>query len=258
MIETLQADNLKELPGVRHGFFTRGGGVSGGVFAALNCGFSNGDDEANVLENRRRAAAHLGVDTGNLLSCEQVHSPDVVTVQKIWAAAERFKADAMVTNVKGIALAVLTADCVPVLFADACGGVIGAAHAGWRGALTGILENTIKAIEALGAERGRVRVALGPCIWQTSYEVSTDFPAPFLAEDPAHEKFFRPAFRSGHFLFDLPGYVAGKLRGLGVGDVEGSLADTCADESRFFSYRRSCLKGEQGVGSLISGIASGA
>jgi polyphenol oxidase len=251
MLEALQAENLLDLTGVRHGFFTRVGGAGEG--GALNCDFSDGNDH-DVMENRRRVAESLGVDAAKLLSCFQVHSADVVTVSKAWGVGERPKADAMVTREKGLALGVLTADCVPVLFADAKAGVIGAAHAGWRGALIGILENTLEAMEALGASRGAVRAAIGPCIWQSSYEVGPEFLAPFLAEDPAHEKLFRPAFRPGHYLFDLPGYVAGKLCALGVRDVEGSTADTCADEARFFSHRWSCLSGKPRGGSQVSAI----
>jgi len=252
MIETLQADTLKNLSGVHHGFYTRQGGVSGGVFASLNCGVSGYDDQALVQENRRRVAAHCGVVAENLLSCYQIHSATVVTVTRSWLAADRPRADAMVTREKGLALGVLTADCVPVLLADAKAGVVGAAHAGWRGAIAGVVENTVKAMEALGAKRGDIAAALGPCIGQFSYEVGPDFPAPFLAEDPTHERFFRPAFRSDHYMFDLPAYVMGKLAALGIPAIAPPPADTARDETRFFSYRRNTLAGETRVGSLIA------
>ena len=255
MIETLQAANMKELANIRHGFFTRNGGVSKGIHASLNCGLSGYFEDAEVAENRRRVAEQIGVLPENLLSCLQVHSPDVVTVTRAWEKSGRPKADGMVTKEKGIALGILTADCLSVLFADAKEGVIGAAHAGWQGALSGVIENTVMAMEELGASRRGLCAALGPCIWQNSYEVGPEFPAPFMAEDPAQEKYFRPAFRSDHYMFDLPGYVTGKLRALGLRDIEASPADTYADEARFFSYRRDCHRGAGGGGRLISAIA---
>ncbi len=254
MMEVLKAENLKDAFGVRHGFFTRNGGVSKGNFASLNGGLWNGDEENAVLENRRLAALYLEAEPEKALSCEQVHSPDVVTVTEAWEPPQSPKADAMVTRARGLVLVVLTADCVPVLFADEKAGVIGAAHAGWRGAISGVIENTLTAMEALGAQRRNVRAALGPCIAQNSYEVGPEFPAPFLAEKPDFQRFFRPSFKSGHYMFDLPGYVMEKLRLAGVGMIEPPPGDTCADEERFFSYRRNFLRGEKGVGSLISAI----
>ena len=258
MIEALQAANLKEHPNIRHGFFTRCGGVSEGIHASLNCGLSGYFDDAEVTENRRRVAEQIGVLPENLLSCLQVHSPDVVTITQAWKKADRPKADAMVTKEKGIALGILTADCLPVLFVDSRAGVIGAAHAGWRGAISGVIDNTVKAMETLGASRRDIVAALGPCIWQNSYEVGPEFPASFLAEDPANEKYFRPAFRSDHYMFDLPGYVMAKLCALGIRDVEPSPADTYADETHFFSYRRDCQRDAGGGGRLISVIAMAA
>lgn len=245
MSEVLLASNLKDLSGVRHGFFTSAWG---------NCGLAEMYDPAGVIENRNRVAGHLSVKPGHLLSCYQIHSPNVVTLERPWAANARPQADAMVTKEKGIALGILTADCVPLLLADPTISVIGAAHAGWRGALTGIIENTVAAMEKLGAGKASIQAAIGPCIWQNSYEVGPEFPAPFLAENPEHETFFRPAFKSGHYMFNLPGYVKAKLRALGVDSIEASPADTCADEARFFSYRRDCLKGGGRSGSLISVI----
>lgn len=225
MINFLQADNLKNLANVQHGFFTRDGHVA------------------------------LGNDAVCLLMCQQVHSADCVIVKEVWEPDARPKADAMVTAVKGLGLGILTADCVPVLFAEAKAGVIGAAHAGWRGAQGGVLENTLKAMETLGASRQCIRAALGPCIWQQSYEVGPAFPEPFLAEDSAYKKFFQPSARTGHYLFDLPGYVSARLRKYGVQDIAPSPADTLADETRFFSYRRDCLRGETCPGRLVSAIA---
>ncbi|MDX2027076.1 MAG: peptidoglycan editing factor PgeF [Alphaproteobacteria bacterium] len=245
MSEILRADNLEGLSGVRHGFFTSAWG---------NCGLSEKYDPAELGENRRRVAESLSVKPANLLSCYQIHSPDVVTIARPWAANERPQADAMVTKEKGIALGILTADCAPLLLVDRKAGVIGAAHAGWRGALTGVIENTVAAMEKLGANRTSMRAAIGPCIWQNSYEVGPEFPAPFLAENPEHEKFFRPAFKSGHYMFNLPGYAEAKLKALNLDSIESSPADTCADEEQFFSYRRDCLRGGGRSGSLISVI----
>jgi YfiH family protein len=252
MLQPLQSDNLN-LPGIRHGFFTREGGVSEGIYASLDCGIAD-RDPSQMRENRGRVAAYLGADFEHLLSCHQIHSPDVVTVTALWKIDQRPEADALVTKEKDIALGVLTADCAPVLFADVKAGVIGAAHAGWRGALTGVLENTVTAMEKLGAARGNIYAAIGPCIAWNSYEVGPEFPAPFLAENDDYQRFFRPAFRRDRYMFNLPGYVEAKLRALKLGSVEPSSADTLDDEKRFFSYRRACLKGEKRTGSLISAI----
>jgi len=254
MIEALKAKNLSDVYGVRHAFFTRKGGVSRGVFESLNCGLWNDDDKNAAIENRRLVALYLEAKPENVLSCNQVHSPDVVTVTEPWPPTQLPKADAMVTKERGIVLGVLTADCVPILFADEKAGVIGAAHAGWRGALIGIIENTIKAMESLGANTRTIQAALGPCIAQNSYEVGPEFPAPFLAEKPEYQRFFRPSIRPGHYMFDLPSYVMEKLRAAGVGMCEPPPGDTCADEERFFSYRRNFLRGEKSVGSLMSAI----
>ena len=197
-------------------------------------------------------AGALSIAPENLLSCYQIHSSDVVTVTKAWAVPDRPKADAMVTKERDIALGILTADCVPLLFADTKAGVIGAAHAGWRGTIGGVIENTLAAMEKLGAMKKNIDVAIGPCIAWNSYEVGPEFPAPFLAEHDTNKKFFRPAFRSDHYMFNLPGYVEAKLRKLGVVSIEPPPADTCTDEKRFFSYRRNCLQGNSKAPSLIS------
>ena len=244
--ETLSADNLNALPNLRHAFFTRAWG---------NAGFSGQESARDVFPVRAAMAAQLRVEPEKLLCCHQIHSPDAVTVTDIWDAQNNPHADALVTNKPGLALGILTADCVPVLFADSRAGVIGAAHAGWRGAVGGILENTLAAMEKLGATRKSIHTALGPCIWQNSYEVGPEFPAPFLAENPENDKFFRPAFKSDRYQFDLPGYVVAKLRDLGVGSVAASPADTCADPDRFYSHRYSTLRAEKRAGNLMSAIA---
>lgn len=246
MHDVLNADNLSALPGIRHGFYTRGWGA---------CGQSPKFDARDQARNRAAISLHMGVPPDRLLSCNQVHSPDVVTVTEPWPPPARPEADAMVTNIKGIALGVLTADCGPVLFADTKAGVIGAAHAGWRGALTGVLENTLTAMEKLGAKRSDIHVALGACIGWNSYEVGPEFPAPFIAEDPAQQNLFRLSPRDGHYMFNLPGYIAGKMQRAGVASFSPSPADTCADEARFFSYRRNTLRGVSPTESLISVIA---
>lgn len=248
MSSTLSADNLHGLPGIRHGFFTRTWG---------DCGLSASGGQTVQLKNREAVARHLHIEPEHLLSCYQIHSPTVVTVTKGWKPADRPQADAMVTKEKDMALGILTADCVPVLFADVSAKVIGAAHAGWRGALSGVIENTVKAMENIGASRKHIHAAIGPCIWQNSYEVGPEFPAPFLAENPGNERFFRPAFKSDHYMFDLPAYVEAKLRAQDVISIERSPADTCADEARFFSYRRSTLRKTEREGSLISVVVLG-
>ncbi|MBI1272593.1 MAG: peptidoglycan editing factor PgeF [Alphaproteobacteria bacterium] len=253
-LQPLRSPDFAALENIRHGFFTREGGVSEGVYASLNNGWKSGDDVTRVEENRRRVATTLGVEPAKLLSCYQIHSPMVVAVEKPWAPAERPEADAMVTAQPGIALGILTADCVPVLLADSGAGVIGAAHAGWRGAVAGVIENTVEAMGALGARPGRIVGAIGPCIWQNSYEVGPEFPAPFMALGEENEKFFRPAFRSGHYMFDLPGFCIARLRALGVVIVSTSPADTHKEPERFFSYRRTTQQGGGKTGSLISAI----
>ena len=255
MIESIEAENLKSLSGIRHGFYTRNGGVSRGLSTSLNCGLSGYFDQNEVMENRRRVAEHIGVEAENLLSCWQMHSPDVVIVENPWESYNRPKADAMVTAEKNLALGILTADCVPLLFVDANSGVIGAAHAGWRGAIGGVIENTIEAMGKLGAGRDNIHAAIGPCIWQSSYEVGPEFIATFVADDEANQNYFVSSSRSNHFMFDLPAYVTARLRKNGINSIAPSPADTCADEARFFSYRRNCLQGEKAMsGSLISVI----
>jgi YfiH family protein len=251
----LTSDSLAYLPGIRHGFFTRQGGVSEGLYASLNCGLGSGDDLARVAENRRRALARLGLPGEHLATAYQVHSNRAALAEAPWPADDRPRVDALVTRTPGLALGILTADCVPVLFADREAGVVAAAHAGWRGALDGILEATLAVMQRLGAGAKSTLAAVGPAIEQPSYEVGPEFPAPFLDQDPANRDFFQAAPRAGHFLFDLKGYVTRRLAGAGVGRIDSLAADTCAESERFFSYRRSCLQSEGAYGRLLSAIA---
>lgn len=242
-------------PGIRHAFFTRRGGVSEGLFASLNCGFGSRDEPRKVEENRAIGAAALGLGPDRLVSCHQVHGTATVTVERPWRREQNPKADAMVTRVPGIALGILAADCAPVLFADPAARVIGAAHGGWRGALAGVVEATVTAMVALGARVERIRAGIGPCIGQKSYEVGPEFHAAFAAADRESGRFFAPAERDGHFLFDLPGYIAHRLRRLDLAAVAQSGHDTAAEEALFFSYRRACLRGEADYGRGLAAIA---
>src|SRR5271165_3892606 len=191
---------------IRHSFFTRRGGVSEGVFGSLNCGFGSGDAPEAVARNRAIAMEWLGLTADRLVTCRQIHSATVVTVERAWCREAAPAADGLVTRVPGIALGVLAADCAPILLHDPIAGVIGAAHGGWRGVLGGVAEATIAKMETLGAERGHIRAGIGPCIAQRSYEVGPEFPLPFVAEDPENTCFFVPVRRAGHSLFDLGGY----------------------------------------------------
>ena len=242
------------LPGIRHAFFTRQGGVSAGVYASLNGGIGSRDSADRVTDNRTRMAAALGVEPDRLLTAYQIHSPHVVTVEAPWSVETRPRADAVVTRTRALAVGVTTADCGPVLFADPQAGVIGAAHAGWRGALTGVVEATVDAMERLGAERGEVRAVLGPMIRQGNYEVGPDLIARFRAEDSASDGFFRPAAREGHALFDLAGYIAARLQRAGIRQVEDLGLCTYADTDRFFSFRRSTHRAEADYGRHVNAI----
>jgi len=251
----IEAPDLAALPGVRHAFFTREGGVSQGLYASLNGGLGSDDAAENVAENRRRMAERLGVADGALVSLYQIHSPDVVTVTRPWPLSDRPKADAMVTDVPGVALGIGTADCGPLLFADSQARVIGAAHSGWKGAFTGVAEATLDAMERLGADRRRVVAVLGPTISQTNYEVGPEFVERLRAADGANGRFFKESARAGHAMFDLPGYIAARFRAAGVGRFVDLALCTYADERRFFSYRRATHRGEPDYGRLIAGIA---
>jgi polyphenol oxidase len=243
------------LPGIRHGFFTRQGGVSTGIYASLNGGQGSQDDPALVRENRGLMADAIGVPRERFVSCYQVHSPDVATVVEPWTREQAPKVDAMVTRKKNIALAISTADCGPVLFADAKAGVIGAAHAGWKGAFTGVLEATLTAMEALGAQRGDITAVLGPMISAGAYEVGPEFVARFVEADAANLRFFSPSINTGHAMFDLPAYIGARLKEAGVGRFEDMALCTYADEERFFSYRRVTHRKEPDYGRLQHVIA---
>lgn len=252
----ITASSLDRLGGVRHGFFTREGGVSGGIYASLNCGYGSDDRPDHVTENRARVAGAVEVAADALLTVYQVHSPGVVTVTETWRPEDAPKADAMVTDRPGIALGVLAADCAPVLFADAQAGVVGAAHAGWKGAIGGVVEATVAAMQELGAARTRIIAAIGPCIAQASYEVGAEFRARFVAEDATHERFFADGARPDHYQFDLPGFVRSRLEGAGIAAVETVARDTYANET-LFSYRRTTHRGEPDYGRNLSVIALG-
>ncbi len=239
---------------VRHGFFTREGGTSEGIYRSLNCGLGSGDDPARVRANRALAMEQLDLPPEALVTVQQRHTTDVAVVGEDWSSADPPVADAMVTNRPGMALGIVTADCAPILLADPRASVIGAVHAGWRGALGGVLENTLAAMARLGAKPARIIAAVGPCIAQRSYEVGPEFPAPFLAEDPANHFFFVPSAREGRFFFDLPGYIARRLAKHSINEVARTPCDTYREESRFFSYRRSQQAGEADYGRTLSAI----
>jgi len=251
----LTAKNLATLPNIRHGFFTRTSGVSEGVFASLNCGYGSGDDQARVKENRRACARHLSVEESCLVTAYQQHTADAVIAETAWTHDDAPVADAVVTRTPNLAVGVLTADCVPVLFADNANSVVAAAHAGWKGALTGILEATIQAMESLGAERIHIKAAIGPSIAQPSYEVGPEFHERFVTEREDFAQFFESAEKNGHWIFDLPGFVRANLEALEIPDIELLGVDTYADESAFFSYRRACHQGEEHHGRQLSAIA---
>ncbi|HLH96835.1 MAG TPA: peptidoglycan editing factor PgeF [Xanthobacteraceae bacterium] len=251
----VEAASLAALPGIRHGFFTRSGGVSEGIYESLNAGVGSQDDPHKVAVNRARMAAALKVAPERLLTPYQVHSAEVAVVDAPWTPATRPRSDAIVTRTRGLAIGVTTADCGPVLFADAEAGVIGAAHAGWRGALSGVLESTIAALERCGARRERVVAALGPMIRQPSYEVGPELVARFEADDAANARFFAPSARAGHALFDLAGYVAMRLGRAGIIRIEDVGHCTYASPAMFFSFRRSTHRGEGDYGRHVNALA---
>lgn len=251
----VEAPELSSHSAVRHAFFTRQGGVSEGLYHSLNGGLGSSDDPARVAENRRRMTDQLRLPAHALVSLHQIHSPEVVVVEGAWPRQERPRADAMVTRMPGLALGIATADCGPVLFADSEKGVVGAAHAGWKGALTGVLEATLAAMEGLGADRASVIAVLGPTISQKAYEVGPEFVARFRDAGPANERFFRPSGRQAHAFFDLPGYIGSRLEAAGIGEFADLGHCTYAEEERFYSFRRATHRGEPDYGRLISAIA---
>ena len=241
------------LPGIRHGFFTRAGGVSTGLYASLNCGIGSEDARGLVMENRARVSAALGVAAHRLATPYQVHGTEAVIVEAAWEPGNGPKADAVVTNRPGVALGIGTADCGPILLADAAAGVIGAAHAGWRGAIDGIVEAAISAMVTLGARRERMVAVLGPSISQANYEVGPELVARFTHDKAENARYFVPSPRPGHALFDLPGYTVGRLRAAGVTATDMGLC-TYAEPERFYSYRRATHQGEPDYGRLMSAI----
>jgi polyphenol oxidase len=250
---TLASPLLSAIPGLRHAFFTRDGGVSGGFYGSLNGGLGSNDDPGNVAENRRRMAEQTGVTPENFLSAWQIHSPDAVVATGPWPG-ERPRADAIVTRAEGLAIGVTAADCGPILFVDPNARVIGAAHAGWKGALTGVLESTVEAMEKLGAERGGIVAAIGPLIRQHSYEVGGEFVERFVEADAENAVFFLPGSREGHAMFDLAGFIRMRLENAGVLMIDDIGVDTYSDE-RFYSYRRSVHRNEPDYGRHVHAIA---
>ncbi|MBW7948000.1 MAG: peptidoglycan editing factor PgeF [Pseudorhodoplanes sp.] len=250
----LQAPSLSARSGLRHAFFTRAGGVSQDIYATLNGGVGSRDDPDRVSENRARMARMLEVEPANFVTAYQVHSAVAVVAEAPWDAQARPKADAIVTRVPGLAIGVTTADCGPVLLADETARVIGAAHAGWRGALSGVLESTIEAMLSLGADRARIVAALGPMIRQPNYEVGGDLIDTFAAAERDSAAFFKPGARPGHSLFDLPGFIAMRLRRAGIGQIEDLGHCTYADAERFYSYRRSQHRAEPDYGRHVNAI----
>ena len=250
---TLTSAALSGLPGIRHAFSSREGGVSEGIYASLNGGLGSDDDHAHVVENRRRMAQHIGVAPNNFLSVFQIHSPDVVTATEPWDSGARPKADALVTNTPGLALGVTAADCGPILFADPRARVIGAAHAGWKGAFGGVLENTITAMEKLGASRANIVTAIGPLIRQASYEVGAEFVARFTDKDSGNARYFMPSTRADHAMFDLAAFIRARLQGAGITSIDDVNIDTYANP-RFYSYRRSVHRKEADYGRNIHAI----
>jgi hypothetical protein len=247
---------LLSRPGLRHGFFTRQGGVSTGLYEGLNTGVGSQDDPAAVAENRGRVAAHLGGTADDIAACYQIHSA-VTRVAEVGWKGERPEGDAVVSAAPGVICAVLTADCAPVLLADAEAGVVGAAHAGWKGALGGIVHSTVAAMEALGARPARIVAVVGPCIAQASYEVGADYQARFEHHDAGSGRFFAPGATPDKRMFDLPGYVLWRLEQAGVGEAAWTGDDTRVDAARFYSNRRAYLNGEPDFGRLMSAISLG-
>ena len=256
MTHLIHAPRFAEVDTIRHGFFSKEGGVSEGIYASLQCGRGATDDpRENVAENRARAARAIKVKRENLVSCYQHHSADVVTVDTPWRPGKPPKADAMVSETPGIALGILTADCAPVLFTDPKASIIGAAHAGWKGALGGVLEATVEAMVALGAERQRIMAAIGPCISQPNYQVDAAYRDRFKEADSSNGRFFRPdPSAEEKFLFDLPSYCAARLTACGVKDAELPTYCTYAEERMFFSNRRALHKSESDYGRGLSAI----
>jgi len=256
-LDPLCAETLSQAHGIFHGFFSRRGGHSAGLYRDLNCGLGSNDDPEAVAANRARVARHLHVAPGNLLTLYQVHSPEAVIVDSPWPQRAAPRADAMITTRPGLALSILTADCAPVLFWDAKAGVVAAAHAGWKGALTGIIAATVEAMVDAGAARSAIQAAIGPCITQENYEVGPEFKDRFCARDPGFERYFTPSAAPGHAhaRFDLPAFVADRLADAGIRSVEKCIRCTYREADDYFSYRRSTHRREPDYGRNISAIA---
>ncbi len=238
MIKSVKADQLVGQELVRHAFYTRQGGVSKGSYSSLNCSFTNDDDLNHIVENRKRVAEDFGIDPDNLVMCRQIHSADIMVVDKPWSMDDSPEADGLVTNKRGVALGVLSADCVPVLLSDYKTGVIGAVHAGWRGALSGVVEQAVEAMVGLGAVKESIVGALGPCIWQDHYEVDIQMMIQFTDRDVNDRRFFIESEKENHYMFDLPGYVRSRALSAGISDCALPAYDTYAEPEDFFSCRR--------------------
>jgi YfiH family protein len=254
MLEPIKSPALSGNDRIAHGFFTRRGGVSEGIYGSLNCGVGSKDDRPAIHENRRRVAEHLGVDADRLLTCHQHHSADAIVVTEPWTFDTMPKADGLVTATPGIAVAALAADCAPVLFAEPQARVVAAAHAGWKGALGGVLEQTVATMEQLGARRNRIQAVLGPCIGPQAYEVGPEFEATFLARSNIYAQYFRRPTPDARPYFDLPGFVMARLGALGLGAVENQSLCTYTYPDDFFSYRRTTHRRETDYGRQISAI----
>ena len=252
-LPVIEASTLADVNVSRHAFFTREGGVSGGLYQSLNCGYGSDDDQANVTENRRRICNTLDLPAAALVTPYQIHGTNVVVVEKPWSHEVAPKADGLVTNTPGVALGILTADCAPVLFSDHDGGIIGACHAGWRGALDGIIDATLTAMDGLGAKRSQISAAIGPCIAQSSYQVGPEFREQFLAVDQNYDAYFN-GDDDNRYRFDLPGFVLDRLKAAGISDACWVGMDTCDVEQPFFSYRHSTHKKESDFGRGLSAI----
>lgn len=240
---------------VAHGFFTRSGGVSTGIYASLNCGYGSGDEAEKVMKNRSLVSAYFNLEGDALCTAYQVHSPNVVVLEKPWNWQEAPEADALVTATPGIVLGILTADCLPILFADGKHKVVGAAHAGWKGAIGGVIESTLRAMDDLGAKKEDIVATVGPGIAQGSYEVGAEFRDKFLEQDTGNQIYFIHGARAGHYHFDLPSYAKDRLRNAGISHINLLAQDTCLQENEFFSYRRATLRKELSYGRQVSAIA---
>ncbi|MBV1886150.1 MAG: peptidoglycan editing factor PgeF [Parvibaculaceae bacterium] len=250
----LEGIALGKLDHIAHGFFTRANGVSQGIYRGLNCGAGSNDKREHVIENRKRVASNLHIAPEDLVSAHQIHSPRTVYVSDPWNIGNGPQADAMVTDQPGIGLGILTADCTPVLLADAKRPIIGAAHAGWKGAVGGVLESVVEEMEKRGAQRASLIATIGPSISQENYEVGQDFKEQFLAQDPNSDQWFKAGKNETHFQFNLPGFVGNRLAQLGIGTIEDMDLCTYADEKRFFSYRRTTHRAQSDYGRGISVI----